>query len=253
MVRYALVAFLAAVPAAVPSTAVAQVYRCTASDGSTTFQQTPCAAGQQPLAPSRTAPDAPPRDDELVQTTLLMKQGCDAVVPGFAARSATAFAAWRNVRAAALARVEASDDYRRELTESRRLLLEPRSSTDVSDMQAYCDEQLLPLLAKEGTPPDPRFRTPERTFSAFVTALRAGDREAALACLGDLVAEEARADLAGQPVEKLREVGNSFVGTLVLKELLGPLQTAAARRRDGTDYTLFFDREPNGNWKLAGI
>jgi hypothetical protein len=74
-----------------------------------------------------------------------------------------------------------------------------------------------------------------------------------LACLGDLVGEEARAELTNQPVEKLREIGNSFVGTLVLGEKLGPLQPAAARRRDGTDYTVFFDREPNGNWKLAGI
>jgi hypothetical protein len=182
-----------------------------------------------------------------------MKQGCDAVVPGFAARSASAFAAWRTVRGATLARVEASDEYRRKVAESRELLREPRSSADVAEMQVYCDDQLLPLLAKEGAVPNPRFRTPERTFSAFVTALRAGDREAALACLGDLVGEEARAGFAAQPVEKLREIGNSFVGTLVLKEMLGSLQTAAAPRRNGTDYTFFFEREPNGNWKLAGI
>ena len=250
MVRY--VFMLIPLLAAVPLTAAAQVYRCKAPDGSTTFQQTPCAAGQQPVSPARQVPDAAP-DDDLVQTTLLMKQGCDAVVPGFAARAAGPFSEWRNTRAAALARVEASDDYRRKLTESRALLLEPRSESDIASMQTYCDDQLLPLLAKEGEPADARFRTPERTFSAFVTALRAGDRDAVLACLGELVGEEARAELTNQPVEKLREVGNSFVGTLVLGEKLGALQTAAARRRDGTDYTMFFDREPNGNWKLAGI
>jgi hypothetical protein len=252
MVRYAFVFIL--LLAALPLTAVAQVYRCKAPDGSTTFQQTPCPAGQQPVSSPRQLPEAAADDDdELVQTTLLMKQGCDAVVPGFAERSAGPFSAWRNTRAAALARVEASDGYRRKLTESRALLLEPRTESDVASMQTYCDDQLLPLLAKEGAPADPRFRTPERTFSAFVTALRAGDRDAVLGCLGELVSEGARADLTSQPVDKLREVGNSFVGTLVLSEKVGSLQTAAARRRDGTDHTLFFAREPNGNWKLAGI
>jgi hypothetical protein len=251
MVPYVFV--LVSLLAAVPLTAVAQVYRCKAPDGSTTFQQTPCAPGQQPVSPVLRAPEAAPADDELVQTTLLMKQGCDAVVSGFAARSVGAFAAWRKNRAAALARVEASDDYRRKLTESRALLLEPRSESDVASMQAYCDDQLLPLLVKESAPADPRFRTPERTFNAFVMALRAGDRDAVVECLGEQVGEEARAELTNQPVEKLREVANSFVGTLVLGEKVGSLQTAAARRRDGTDHTLFFDREPNGDWKLAGI
>jgi len=253
MLRSTLLALLILPAAVVPGLGAAQVYRCTAPDGSTTFQQTPCSTGQQPVAPARAAQQQAPVDDGLVQTTLLMKQGCDAVVQGFSTRSAGAFAAWRNVRAAELARVEASAEYQRKLTESRALLLEPRSSADVGAMQTYCDDQLLPLLAKEGAPQDARFRTPERTFSAFVAALRSGDRDAALACLGDLVDEDKRTELANQPAEKLRDVGNSFAGTLVLKEMLGSLQTAAARRRDGTDYTLFFARAPNGDWKLAGI
>jgi hypothetical protein len=61
--------------------------------------------------------------------------------------------------------------------------------------------------------------------------------------------------IAAVPIaeEKLRNTANSFTGSLTLKETLGGLQTATAPRKDGSDHTIFFDREPNGNWKIAGI
>lgn len=218
-----------------------------------TFQQTPCPPGQ--AAPAPAAPSAPssPQEDDFVALTLLAKLGCDVVVPGFATRTAGAFAAWRQVRAGAVDRVEASADYRAREAESRRLLTEQPSSADVAEMTRYCEDQLLPLLAKEAAPADSRFQSPQRTFAAFVAALRAADRAAAIACLSDLGTDEMRDQLATLPAEQLRATGNRFVGPLVLGEMLGPLQSATAPRRDGYDHTVLFDRQPNGDWKIVGI
>jgi hypothetical protein len=245
--------FLALFLAVGPSAALAQVYRCELPNGSVAFQQTPCVAGQQPITAGTTASSSPDQDD-LIATALLAKLGCDAVVPGFRAQSSSAFAAWRGVHAAAISRVEASADYRTRVAESRQLLeSEQPSSADVAEMRGYCENQLLPLLAKQGAPADGRFRSPQSTFNAFVAALRRADRAAALACLSDVATDEVRGQIESLPPEKLRETGNSFRGSLLLGEMLGPLQTAKAPRTDGREHTVFFDRLPNGDWKISGI
>src|SRR4249920_1896310 len=91
-----------------PATALAGIYQCKAPDGSTVYQQTPCAGGQQSVKSIESGGNSNPNEDDLVQMALLAKAGCDAVVPNFAASSAGAYEAWRSVRAAAIARVEAS-------------------------------------------------------------------------------------------------------------------------------------------------
>src|SRR4030095_13339485 len=187
-----------------------------------------------------------PAQDDIVQMVLLAKVGCDTVVPGFAARSAQNYAAWRRGRADAITRIEASAAYRTKLSESRKLLTEPRKTADVAEMQQYCDGKILPLLAKEGTTGDSRFGSPQQTFATFVAALRRADREAALACLSELHQGDERDQIASLPEDKLRETANSFLGSLILKETLGGLQTATAPRKDGNNHTIFFEREPNG-------
>ncbi len=236
-----------------PTLAMAEIYQCKAPDGSTVFQQTPCASGQQSVKSVDTGGASDSNEDEVVQMTLLAKVGCDAVVPGFAARSARDYAAWRSVRAAAVARVEASASYKSKLAESRKLLSEKSSRHDVAEMEQYCNGQLLPLLVKQGAPADRRFSSPQQTFATFLGALRRADRETALACFAEFSASDDRDQIASLPAEKLQETANSFLGSLVLKEKLGPLQTAKAARKDGTEHTIFFDREPDGNWKISGI
>jgi hypothetical protein len=61
------------------------------------------------------------------------------------------------------------------------------------------------------------------------------------------VRSDEREQIATLRAEKLRETANSFLGSVVLKEMLGPLQTATAARTDGSQHTIYFDREPNGN------
>ena len=236
-----------------PVSAMAGIYQCKASGGSTVFQQTPCAGAQQSVKSVDTGGESNSNEDELVQMVLLAKVGCDTVVPDFAARSARDYTAWRSVRAAAVTRVEASAGFRAKLTESRKLLSEKSTSRDVAEMEQYCNAQVLPMLAKQGAPADRRFNSPQQTFKTFLAALRDGDRESALACFAEFSASDDRDQIASLPAEKLQETANLFLGSLVLKEKLGPLQTAKAARKDGTEHTIYFDREPNGNWKIAGI
>src|SRR5262245_10500943 len=132
-------AFAALLVAALPVAANAGVYQCKSPDGSTVYQQTPCAGAQQPGKAMDSDGGSSPGEDGVVQVVLPAKAGCDTVVPGFAARSAQDYAAWRKVRADAIARVEASPAYRAKLAESRKLLNEPRKAGDAAEMQQYCE------------------------------------------------------------------------------------------------------------------
>src|SRR6185295_15566354 len=208
-----------------PASAMAEIYQCKGPGGSTVFQQTPCAGAQQSVKSVDTGSASVPNEDDLVQMTLLAKVGCDTVVPGFAARSARDYAAWRSVRAAAVARVEASAGYKAKLAESRKLLSEKSTSRDVAEMEQYCNGQVLPVLAKQGGPADRRFNSPQQTFATFLAALRRANRETALACFAEFSASDDRDQIATLPAERLQETATLFSDSLVLKEKLGPLQT----------------------------
>ena len=148
-----------------PASALAEIYQCK-GPAAQPSSRAPCAGAQQSVKDTGGASD--PNEDDLVQMTLLAKVGCDTVVPGFAARSARDYAAWRSVRAAAVARVEASAGYRAKLAESRKLLSEKSTSRDVAEMEQYCNGQILPVLAKQGAPADRRSNPRSRRSQPFL-------------------------------------------------------------------------------------
>jgi hypothetical protein len=189
---------------------------------------------------------------EIISVVLLRGAACDRVQPGFRDLSARAFARWRRFAPDAIAAVERSREFQARLAEVTRLPAGSARRRDRQEAAALCGDDFISHLETLGRDADPRLATPESTWRTFVAALRAGDRNAALAVMSDATRERQRRRFEEQSPEALRKVGNSFDG-LEFKPSLGPFQVAVASRRDGEPATIFFERSWNGDWRIASI
>ena len=108
-----------------------------------------------------------------------------------------------------------------------------------------CDDRAKPhpaveaarrILASRGVPApaaaDSRFSTPEGTWSAFIGALRAGDRSAALACMTPELRERFRGPLQSLDAARLRAMAGEF-SPLELGQPMGIFQEAFVTRDRG--------------------
>jgi hypothetical protein len=99
---------------------------------------------------------------------------------------------------------------------------------------------------------DPRFATPERAWSTFLDAMRAGDRSTALACL----TSGARASLGplveSGSAESLRERADAL-GRVEVEGHVGPFWSLRARGTGNRPRWIFLEQTERGEWKIAAI
>ncbi len=93
---------------------------------------------------------------------------------------------------------------------------------------------------------------PEETWRVFVAAIGAGDRAAAAACLTPSALARLESDASTLPVEKLREIVNTFTRVVVDGEV-GPFWSIHASRPGLPPKWIFFERTERGEWKIAAI
>jgi hypothetical protein len=99
---------------------------------------------------------------------------------------------------------------------------------------------------------DSRWATPEKTLKTFVGAVTAGDRALILGCLTSGALADLGPDEQAIPLEKLKEMVNSFTA-YVTEGDLGPFWSVRAKRSGQRPKWIFLERTETGEWKIASI
>jgi hypothetical protein len=209
-------------------TADTEIYRCLDADGNITFQDDPCAAGTEaPAVPSPEQTSEPPPAPPAVKPVVRM-------VPAKAPRPAPV------------------------------PVTAPRPSPETPKAVAASPPtlQVLPPLPepipapprprRSFGPVDPRFASPERTWETFVSAMRNGDRETALNCLGETTREEFGASVETLSAEALRALAAEYERVEFEGEV-GPFWSVRVLRANTRPTWIFLQRTEEGAWKIAAI
>lgn len=106
-----------------------------------------------------------------------------------------------------------------------------------------------PLVPYRG---DPRWATPASTWRTFVTAMRGGDREAAIACLTPATRAGVAARLRGMGPEAMR-AAVADGGTIREEGDLGPYWSIRILRPRARPKWVLFERTPAGAFKIAAF
>jgi hypothetical protein len=224
----------------------AQVYKCTGADGKVIYQQQACGADKRKAALPIEAPGPTGSEryrgdlglDYHVAMVLLMKLSCDDAVPGYRERTATDYAIWRKKHYASLVKVENDPDVRNMVDNMRKLNRANPSSEAATQMRSECDGY-AGQMAAEAQGPDPRFASPEKTWEAWQSSLRRGDREGAKRCLIDTVRKKAEPILNRATPDELKAMADA-IGTFKLTEGSGEVRQAVATRKDGRSGFVYF-------------
>jgi len=113
-------------------------------------------------------------------------------------------------------------------------------------------DPIPPVSYDTAHPGNPRFSSPERTWKTFTTALRDGDRDAAVSCLTSTALRELGSDVESFPLENLRDTVVAFTG-IEVEGQAGPFWSIRAQRPRQLPKWIFFERTDAGDWKIAGI
>ena len=238
--------------------AQAETFRCPLADRIASYQQTPCAVPELPARPSaaakpppaaarpaafiaplapRSRDDAPfsgltPRKREVLDLTARFER-CRTEQPEFAAKSGDLYQAWRRRHASTL-----SDHSHLLATKIRVARIDATTCSDdwLREMEALAHD------------PDPRFSTVEKTWEAFVAALRAADRPGVMRCVTGPVAGAMGERLGRLADADLRRMGSNI---RELKVLWGDDydKEAVVVHGDRVDGVVF-RRNVNEEWKL---
>lgn len=95
---------------------------------------------------------------------------------------------------------------------------------------------------------DPALATPEKAWTTYVGAIRAGDRNRAIACL----TPEGAARIEGVPMETLRASLEEVVAVRPDVER-GSLRALRVERRGRRSTWILLERTASGNWKIASL
>ena len=134
------------------------------------------------------------RKREVLDITVLLER-CRAAQPGFAERSEEVYQAWRVRHAGTLT------EYDKHL--APRIRTARRATTPLS----LCTDEWLQSIAPLAQSPDPRFSSVEKTWSVFVEALKAADRDTAVRCLTGRAETQWKARVETLSNEDLRRIG----------------------------------------------
>ena len=165
----------------------AQVYKCT-EGGKAVFQDSPCDGSiVRPTAPPPKAPspggstDALERLSDQDAGTLLflhLYQNCTRLFPELHGKTAMRYQEWRLKNSAAVARVEASREYKAaDQHRDEELAKYLGNPTARKEAQSKCTEMVLQAFEP---PPTSVAKTPVEAWNGFIAAVNSGDMQKAL-------------------------------------------------------------------------
>jgi hypothetical protein len=241
----------------------AEMFKCRQADGQPSFQQMPCDEQLQAdpppprlMAPARApapAPAAAParpsqgqpvaltrRKREVLELTAIL-QRCRADQEGFAERSGAVYIAWQRRHAVTLA--EHDGLIAAKVREAR------RGAATVP--LHLCTDDWLRNLEPLARMPDARFDTVEKTWSVFVAALKAADRETLLTCVIGRAETRWRQDVENLSDADLRRMGAAMRAFKV--QWGDDYQKEALAARDDNRAGGITFQNLNEEWKISGL
>jgi hypothetical protein len=111
---------------------------------------------------------------------------------------------------------------------------------------------IKPVIDPSTFTSDPRWGSPERTLRTFIAAMKDGDRALARSCLIATALAEFGPRVDALPAEALRATVDGYT-SLVLEGDLGPVWSIRAIRGKDRPKWIFFERAPDGLWKISAI
>lgn len=175
---------------------------------------------------------------------LVLKNACDAHIPGFKAKATSGWNRVRSRYSLELERLEQDDNVRKALEDGAQRPPEP---VDRRELEEKCID-LAERLNRIGMPPDPKFSSPESTWSAWLAALRTADRKGALACLSGSAKSKYRTVLHQLSDEDLIAMANS-VSHIAPSTSVGQFREFFVTRKDGKAGTVYFV-DTGGQWLI---
>lgn len=230
------------------------IHKCVDASGAVSYQGVPCQLPPTADTDKKADAPAPPREAVsgpqqgeawFLALAVIFKKACDQSVPGFREKSSAAWAGWRTRNAREIARLEQTplfkETMRQAAAKGHGPLAEPR-------LMERCNEW-IEEIERAGLPPDPKYATPQKTWDAFLAALRRNDQKGAAACLTG----NARAKLV-PVIERLadgnlKKMADSFV-SIHPSASYGPFQEFFITRSDGMAGIATFENK-GGEWRIA--
>jgi hypothetical protein len=99
---------------------------------------------------------------------------------------------------------------------------------------------------------DPRWGSPQRTLETFVAAMKNGDRVLARSCLTSSALTDFGPRVDSLAPEALRSTVDRYT-SFVLEGEVGPFWSIRALRGKDRPKWFFFERIPDGTWKISAI
>ncbi len=236
----------------------ATVYKCVDPSGRTAYQQSPCPESsaareiaEQPGVTSKTRNAKQSNDTQAVALTLLVKQRCDDAVPGFRAKSATAWAKWRSRFNEQIGTVEADPAYLRKL---REMMTSSNAAVRNAELKQLCTDEWIERLDQVSArpkAPDSRLSTPQRTWQRFTDALRTANNDAAVGCLTGTARTTFRQVASQTSAAELASLANATLSTAPLSTY-GDFQEFALGSKGGGVTTVTFQKS-NGDWLISSM
>ncbi|HPT56897.1 MAG TPA: hypothetical protein PLK42_09490 [Casimicrobium sp.] len=183
--------------------------------------------------------------------TLLVKQRCDDAVPGFRAKSATAWAKWRSHFNSQIGIVEADPAYLKKL---REMMTSSNPAARNAELKQLCTDEWIEHLDQVSArpkAPDSRLSTPQRTWQRFTEALRSADKDAAVACLTGSARTTFRQVTRQTSDAELASLANATLSTAPLTTY-GDFQEFALGSKGGGVTTVTFQKS-NGDWLISSM
>jgi hypothetical protein len=184
---------------------------------------------------------------ELFYMTLL-RERCDAISPGFNAKTQASFEGWRTKNEAAAATLDNDPEFAAQVAALRHSSA-AMPKAELAKSLEQCAELAQELTLSSPTP-DTRLTSPSETWNLFVTSLRNVDRKSALACLGGSARRNYKELILTGPDEDLRQMA-AHVRSFELAAAYGQFQEAIVVMDDGTGGSIVFahDKE-SGEWRI---
>jgi hypothetical protein len=126
------------------------------------------------------------------------------------------------------------------------------SAPAVKRASAPATKGIKPVIDPATFTSDPRWGSPERTLKTFIAAMKDGDRALARSCLTADALTDFGPRVDSLPPETLRATVNGYTG-FVLEGDLGPFWSIRAIRGKDRPKWIFFERVPDGSWKISAI
>ncbi|MCC7326622.1 MAG: DUF4124 domain-containing protein [Burkholderiales bacterium] len=251
--------------------AAGQIHKCRDAQGKISYQQRPC-NGTATHTPSQfdPKPAAPPDDSPAAEpavngaptassaaefnaemaTLILTKRGCDEQFPGFSQKVAANYTRWRQQNLQSVVATERHPEFARRLDTQRKQHASASAKSAPSRSPEKCDG-VVAFLDQNAGPSDARLATPEGTWTTFHEALRNGNANAALRCLGGPLRDEYRKSFSQWKLPGMRNFANSM-RTLRITHMDDEAGSGSIAKTDGSETGVSFQKMGD-EWRIVEL